>query len=165
MSNLQFENVLDNKLIEMVEELAKEIWSEHYTEIIGEAQVKYMVDKFQSQSAINQQIQQGLIYYLIKYKDNYIGYFAVEIKNKELFLSKLYIKAEYQNQGLGKQSFDFIEELAKEKKLMLISLNVNKNNINSIKAYKKYGFIIVNEIIQDIGNNFVMDDYAMQKII
>ncbi len=35
--------------------LADEIWHQHFTPIIGEAQVNYMVDKFQSGSQITDQ--------------------------------------------------------------------------------------------------------------
>ncbi len=37
--------------IDIVESLANEIWTEHYTPIIGKDQVKYMLDKFQSKDA------------------------------------------------------------------------------------------------------------------
>lgn len=44
-----------------------------------------------------------------------------------------------------------------------IYLTVNKNNTNTISAYIKLGFEIVDSIITDIGSNFVMDDYIMEK--
>lgn len=33
--------------------LANEIWHQHFTPIIGEAQVNYMVDQFQSKTCVN----------------------------------------------------------------------------------------------------------------
>jgi len=46
-----------------------------------------------------------------------------------------------------------------------VSLTVNKYNHNSIKAYERIGFINKEELVQDIGGGFVMDDYLMEKPI
>jgi diamine N-acetyltransferase len=53
--------------ITIVETLAGEIWTEHYTPIIGKEQVRYMLDKFQSKDAISGQIRdEGFQYFLIE---------------------------------------------------------------------------------------------------
>jgi RimJ/RimL family protein N-acetyltransferase len=46
-----------------------------------------------------------------------------------------------------------------------IALTVNKNNVNSIKAYEKMGFKNVGSVVQDIGSGYVMDDYKMEKTL
>ncbi len=150
---------------EMIESLAREIWTEHYTPIIGREQVEYMLEKFQSQEAIAQQIRAGMIYFLIRSGEEFIGYIAVQPKGDELFLSKIYVASERRGRGHGKKAIQFVESLAKERKLGKIVLTVNKNNSKSIRAYEKMGFTIANALIQDIGNGFVMDDYKMEKII
>ena len=53
----------------IVESLAREIWTEHYTPIIGKLQVDYMLDRFQSRQAIAQQIREGVLYFLIQEDD------------------------------------------------------------------------------------------------
>jgi RimJ/RimL family protein N-acetyltransferase len=67
--------------------------------------------------------------------------------------------------GYGKKAVQFAEKVAKELDLNKIALTVNKNNVNSIKAYEKIGFKNVGSVIQDIGNGFVMDDYKMEKTL
>ena len=42
-----------------------------------------------------------------------------------------------------------------------IILNVNKNN-SAVQFYQKVGFTIMEELILDIGEGYVMDDYVMQ---
>ena len=42
--------------IDVVSALAREIWTEHFTPIIGKSQVEYMLDNFQSSHAIKSQI-------------------------------------------------------------------------------------------------------------
>jgi ribosomal protein S18 acetylase RimI-like enzyme len=150
---------------EIVEFLAREIWTEHYTPIIGREQVEYMLEKFQSQDSISQQISAGIIYFLIRSGEEFIGYIAVQPKGDELFLSKIYVVSARRGRGHGKKAIQFVESLAKERKLGKIVLTVNKNNSKSIRAYEKMGFTIAGSLIQDIGNGFVMDDYKMEKII
>ncbi len=151
--------------IQKVESLAKEIWTEHYTPIIGKAQVDYMLDRFQSQQAISEQIRSGFLYFLMKSGDENIGYIGVQPRGNELFLSKIYIKSSQRSRGYGKRAIHFAERFAREKRLRKISLTVNKNNRDSIKAYEKIGFKNVGSLIQEIGNGFIMDDYRMEKSV
>jgi|YelNatPaOPRAMG01_1025707.scaffolds.fasta_scaffold00028_11 RimJ/RimL family protein N-acetyltransferase len=158
-----FVKVITEEQIEIVESLAKEIWSEHYTAIIGKHQVDYMLGKFQSKQAITEQISNGYSYFLIEDDKNYVGYLAALPQKHELFLSKLYLKSSKRGKGLGKKAIHFLEEFALKEKLQKITLTVNKNNINSIKAYEKLGFKNSGAIIQDIGCGYVMDDFRMEK--
>lgn len=165
MSGINLIPVNDGNLIKIVEALAEEIWKEHYVPIIGENQVKYMLEKFQSEDAVSLQIKEGVLYYLIRQKETNIGYFSFVLRDTNLFLSKIYIKAEYRGKGCAKKVFQFLENIAMNNKLTEINLTVNKNNLNSIKSYEKSGFVHTEAIIQDIGKGFFMDDYLMKKTI
>ena len=46
MSSIHLEEVKTEQDVQAMCALAEEIWHEHFTDIIGEAQVNYMVDKF-----------------------------------------------------------------------------------------------------------------------
>lgn len=162
---MNIERVSIETQIETVARLAHEIWNQHFTPIIGKAQVDYMVEKFQSKRAISEQIEEGYSYYLIKAGGDYVGYTGVCPKESELFLSKLYIRASQRGKGHGRKAVEFIEELAREKGLGKITLTVNKNNTDTIKAYEKFGFANLGAIVQDIGNGFVMDDFKMEKVV
>ena len=73
-----------------ISELADIIWREHYITIISEAQIDYMLDKFNSPEAIKSQINQGALFYIISYQDLPVGYVAVKKETDYLFLSKLF---------------------------------------------------------------------------
>ena len=150
-----------------VENLALDIWREHFNPIIGRPQVDYMLEKFQSAAAIRDQIEnQGFLYYLFEdEKERYIGYCAVVPRPDELFLSKLYFNAENRRRGFGRRALEFIESIARDKRLSKITLTVNKNNTGPINAYKKLGFVITDSLVTDIGSGFVMDDYKMTKCL
>src|SRR6056297_3612771 len=149
--------------IKVVANLAHTIWKEHYTPIIGEDQVVFMLNKFQSENAISAQIKEGLNYFLIAYQEAYVGYFAFCLQKDALFLSKFYVLRSERGRGYGKAALKFIETKARNLGSKKIKLTVNKNNSNSIKAYEKMGFINVQSIVQDIGNGFVMDDFVLEK--
>ncbi|MFV9614506.1 MAG: GNAT family N-acetyltransferase [Gammaproteobacteria bacterium] len=161
--NMLIEIASAENQIEVITELANKIWNEHFTPIIGKAQVDYMLEKFQSKKAISEQIENGSLYYLIKINNDPVGYIGVLAEEKQLFLSKLYITSTERGKGVGRKAIAFLEKLAVDKGLRKISLTVNKNNSATIKAYKKLGFENRGSIVQDIGNHFVMDDYIMQK--
>ena len=40
---------------------------------------------------------------------------------------------------------------------------MNKHNAAAIAAYRNCGFVTREEVVVDIGNGFVMDDYVMAK--
>jgi GNAT superfamily N-acetyltransferase len=159
--------VLANKKADFlrIADLANVIWTEHYTSIIGEQQVAYMLEKFQSAKAIEEQVKQGNAYYLIIHQNIEVGYFSYSKKNELLFLSKLYVLKELRGKGIGKIALEFIEDQAKKLGCRKISLTVNKYNTNSIKAYERMGFKNIKAIVQDIGNGYIMDDYLMEKEI
>lgn len=160
------EKVVTQNQIKIIESLARQIWTEHYTPIIGKDQVKYMLDKYQSENAISSQINNDGFFYFLIYEDKTpVGYIGIQFKEKDLFLSKLYVEASRRSRGFGKKAVIFLEELAKEKNINRIYLTVNKYNSNTIKAYEKFGFQNAGSIVQDIGNGFIMDDYQMVKIL
>lgn len=149
----------------IIENLANSIWVEHYTPIIGELQVAYMLEKFQSAIAIEDQVEKGIWYYIIQYRDTNVGYFSFSKSEDFLFLSKLYILNSVRGKGIGRIAFSFIESKARELDLKKIKLTVNKYNTDSIEVYKKMGFQTIEAIIQDIGNGYIMDDYVLEKVI
>ena len=160
-----FLEVKTDNHIEIVESLAREIWTEYYVPIIGSEQVHYMLDRFQSRRAISEQLRTGVLYFLMKEDNEFIGYIAVQPRGVELFLSKIYVKALRRAGGFGKKAVQFAETLAEERGLRKIVLTVNRNNVNAIKAYEKIGFVNIGSLVQDIGNGFVMDDYKMEKTV
>lgn len=154
-------DVTTPKEITKVVELAEQIWKEHYTPIIGTAQVDYMLDQYQSAEAIKYQIEtEGYRYFLLSDGPNPIGYASVQIRGSHLFVSKIYLLDSLRGKGFGRRAIAFMEDLARGMGLDALELTVNKYN-PSIAAYEKMGFEKVDDVVVDIGNGFVMDDYVM----
>jgi ribosomal protein S18 acetylase RimI-like enzyme len=69
------------------------------------------------------------------------------LEEKEEFLSVnmgqieyLYVRPDYQNQGIGKLLLNTITEFFRSKKCSMVSLIVLDNNVNAINYYAKLGF-------------------------
>jgi diamine N-acetyltransferase len=161
---MKFVKVENDRAIKRTAILADEIWREHYIPFIGKPQVDYMLEKFQSVSVIKHQLEkEAYEYFIIEDNGTERGYLAVVKNGEELYISKLYVKKGMRGAGTGRQAVYFIESLASARNFKSLSLNVNKGNAGSIAAYKKYGFEIIREEKNDIGNGFFMDDYVMKK--
>ncbi len=149
----------ENDSIEKLAQLASEIWHEYWPCLLSDEQIEYMVEKFQSARAIKEQIKNdNYTYYFIVSEGEIAGYAGISDKKDYLFLSKLYIKKDFRHKGLGK----LVIEKLKQMNFPKIQLTVNKYNKNTIDAYLKYGFKIVDSVVSNIGCGFVMDDYIME---
>ena len=126
--------VADEQQVENIVNLADTIWHEYFPPIIGEDQVDYMLQKFQSKESIIQQIEDGVVYFLMINNSAPMGYAAIILKDNELFLSKIYILLSERSKGYGKQTMTFLEQLALGQDIEKISLTVHKNNRNAISA-------------------------------
>ena len=160
---MKYLNVKTDEDINKLADLASEIWKEYWPKLLSPAQIDYMVAKFQSYNAIKEQLEdEGYVYNIMIEDGNNIGYFGLCPKDDYLFLSKIYIKDNYRGKGLGREAFRKIIDIAKEHNKNAIRLTVNKYNSNTIKTYERWGFLTINDVVTDIGNDFVMDDYIME---
>lgn len=165
MEPITFEYVKAEKIPQLAA-MADEIWHEFFPGVISEAQIDYMVEKFQSQAAIEGQIaEQQYEYYFILCGGVPCGYTGLCPDGERLFLSKLYLKKEYRGRGIARQAFDFIRQSAVKRNLSAVYLTVNKHNTHSVEVYKHIGFRTIDTQAADIGAGFVMDDYIMQWTI
>ena len=154
---------LKQNQIEPLTLLAKEIWTEHYVPIIGEEQVNYMLEKFQSPSAIKNQLTEGYRYYLVNLNNISVGYFSIQLRNNHsLFISKFYLEKKARGQGIAKAMLQEIDNIATQSKCKSLDLTVNKFN-PAYEVYIKLGFKKVSSAIFDIGNGYIMDDFVMSK--
>jgi len=149
--------------IKTIQALAHNIWTEHYTPIIGDVQVNYMLEKIYSEQALLKQINEGpQQFFLIQNGSEIQGYLSFETENENKgFINKFYLLSETRRSGLGKQAFDAlcgIYSTIKE-----IRLQVNRQNYKAINFYFKMGFVIEACADFDIGDGYFMNDFIMVK--
>ncbi len=149
--------------IKRIADLATIIWHEHFASILSPQQIDYMVEKFQSYSAIKKAVtEDGYTYYMAEKDDDLCGYLGIHNEgNGVIFISKVYVRADMRKRGIATELLERLKADFPEAKKWY--LTVNKYNYGSIAVYEKRGFNKVKDLVTDIGNGFVMDDYVMEK--
>ncbi|EPI00191.1 acetyltransferase, GNAT family [Enterococcus faecalis 13-SD-W-01] len=153
---------------EMFKELMpviKEVWEEAFTPIIGADQVKYMLETYQSETQIREEAESGVKYFLLEDNGEIVGYTAYELLDDAVYLSKLYLLKKTRGKGHTSAIFSWYENLAKEAGKSAVCLRVHQKNQQAIDVYQHKGFVIEKELISDIGQGYVMDDYWMKKTL
>lgn len=148
--------------IPVLQQLAREIWEEHYIKIIGQNQIDYMLELFYSTEQIQSEIEKEISWEMLYLDNEPIGYLVCELQEEKVFLSKIYLKEKVRGKGLGKFLLDRSIEVAKTHFKKSVYLNVNKHNTNSIAFYERNGFQKVDEGVFNIGNGYVMDDFIYE---
>ena len=152
--------------LEELAALADEIWHEYFVDLLSPRQIDYMVEKFQSLSALERAVrQEGYTYFLLYDADRLIGYCGVKPEETRLFLSKLYLHKSQRGKGLSTRLYDCAVEYARQLGKSAIYLTCNKYNRHSLDVYRAKGFYEIDSVQTDIGHGFIMDDYVLQKDI
>ena len=87
----------------------------------------------------------------------------VEPETNRFFISKIYLLAEERGRHFASAVVSFYENLCRERGLVAMYLTVNKGNELGIRAYRGKGFETIDAVETEIGEDFVMDDYIMEK--
>lgn len=65
------------------------------------------------------------------------------IPDKRVYVSRMIVKKEYRNRGIGSEILEFLIAKAKETGHSEMTIGVDKDNANALHLYEKYGFIEV----------------------
>lgn len=186
---LTFQPVRTDEEIARLAQVADTIWHEYWPAIIGTAQTDYMVEKFQSVSAITRDIaQHDYRYWMLVDEDGRtVGFTGGATERmtgdaahdaaihhsdvvdgrwrKRFFISKIYLYAAERGKHYASRVIEFYEQLCSDEGLPAMYLTVNRDNELGVRAYKGRGFAVVDEGDTDIGQGFLMTDYIMAKEI
>ena len=148
--------------IPVIQQIAEKAWRPTYSHILSEEQTIYMLDMMYGTEVLMNQINSQVEFFLAIEADQAIGYFAMEITEpSKMKLHKIYLDPDQKSKGVGSQIIAFIKDFGIKAGVKQIELNVNKFN-SAVQFYEKMGFFRAKEMVLDIGNGYVMDDYVMQ---
>jgi ribosomal protein S18 acetylase RimI-like enzyme len=152
--------------IAVVTGLAHAIWHAHYPGIITVEQIDYMLALGYSTDALQRFLarpDRGLELAVVDGEPAGFAAWLVTDDPGEAKLDKLYVLQSRQRLGLGGRLLRRVAGLARATGATTLILNVNKRNVQAIRAYEKHGFVIRASVVADIGGGFVMDDYIMAR--
>ena len=148
--------------IPTIQEIAEEAWRPTYGPILTEEQTLYMIPMMYNTELISAQID---LFSILEMDGHAIGYCAFEITSEtDGKLHKLYLRPSIKQKGAGSFIIEQISNQARSLGLISIFLNVNKLN-SAVNFYLKKGFTVEREMVLDIGNGYVMDDYVMRLFL
>jgi GNAT superfamily N-acetyltransferase len=149
--------------LSVVRDLAHAIWPRVYPSIITMAQIDYMLRQRYELPVLCDDLARGVIYALIRLNKEPVGYIGIEPRTDDLFLHKLYLLPEASGHGIGAKAIQWVEAHARLQHRSAVRLVVNKRNAQAIRAYVRCGFEFERDVVTDIGEGFIMDDFAMVK--
>jgi len=120
-------------LIHEAEEKDLQIISELERDLFSEEKWSY----FQILREFKNNFSKILVY---KEKEEIIGYLIFREIEPEIEIFKIGVKKEYQRKGVGTKLIQKLIEIAKEKNISKIFLEVKASNLSAYNFYKKLGF-------------------------
>ncbi|MEH3113697.1 GNAT family N-acetyltransferase [Pedobacter terrae] len=150
--------------IEIIRDIATATWPSTYLDIIGQAQIDYMLDKMYSKAELLKQLMEGYIFLIAEEGENQIGFAGYSIigHGERIYkLHKLYVLPSAHGKGVGKILVNEVFNQVKNAGGKALQLNVNKHN-KAKDFYLKGGFTIKESVKLDIGEGYFMDDYIME---
>lgn len=148
--------------IPTIKQIAEETWRPTYGHILTEEQTLYMLDMMYAEEVLRKQIEGNVDFFMVEESEVAVGYFAIEqMEEKHAKLHKIYLSSKKKSAGIGSAIIQFLKKWGLERGIQTIELNVNKYN-SAVTFYEKMGFERLREMVLDIGQGYVMDDYVMQ---
>ena len=157
---------LKSEEVERLAALAREIWYDHYPAIITTAQIDYMLQQRYSPLVVRAELHRSDIWWdKLLVGGEFCGFASFLLGDEvgTMKLDKIYVRTSCQRRGYGGLLIARAGEEALRTGCHRLILAVNKRNASAIAAYSKHGFRVVQAVVKDIGDGFVMDDYIMEK--
>ncbi|MDX2359845.1 MAG: GNAT family N-acetyltransferase [Crocinitomicaceae bacterium] len=157
-------NQLNTEQVFIVNHLAHDIWPDAFKDILTKQQIGYMLDWMYDLNTLQEQIQIGHLYYLLKEDGIAKGFLGLEPNYPDagsLRIHKLYVLPDNQGKGLGRALLNQAIDIAFDLDQTSLHLNVNRFN-KAVEFYNHVGFNTIGEEDIDIGKGFLMEDYIME---
>ncbi len=151
----------------VVREIAQITWPITYREILSSEQLDYMFEWMYNLETLQNQVEEGQLFYVLKENGKPLGFIGIELfssKKNDLKIQKIYVLPDAQGKGVGKKLIEKAIEIAQEKGIEQVILNVNRFN-KAVSFYQKLDFKITSEVNIDIGKGYLMEDYIMNYTI
>ena len=151
-----------------IDEIARITWPNTFEDGMSQEQINYMLDLIYNEAELIRQMDSGHNFLLIKFNNDPIGFTSYELNyldKPQLMIHKVYLLPLSQGLGIGKKTFDYLIQIAKETKQKALTLKVFYKNVKAIGFYEKKGFKSIGTETTDIGNSYIILDNVMSKKI
>ncbi len=151
--------------VQTISAMAKKIWPVAYGNILSKEQLDYMLELIYSPASLASQMQEKKHVFIFPEDDGktvgFASYSATDLPGV-FKLHKIYVLPDQQGKGLGKYMIEFVIENILPLGATALRLNMNRHNKAKF-FYEKLGFAVIGQEDIDIGNNYFMNDYIMER--
>ena len=145
--------------------LARVVWWRHYPGIISPAQIEYMLRRMYDLDTLRAELARGIRFDRLLVDGGLVAFSSYGPGRAPGIakLHKLYVHPDQHRRGHGGRLLDHAEAALAAGGYVSLELAVNKANQTARAAYERYGFVIREGVVIDIGEGFVIDDFLMEK--
>ena len=163
--NPTFKQVTKTRYVELVSELAKEIFVQHYTKLTPKVAAA-LADKYQSDVLTDDEIHSGHINYLLIYLGSEpVGYFALDLGPAgALCLSRLFLKEKARGQGIGRTAVAYAQKLAEGDGRSRLYLKVWAKDLKAEAFCKKCRFRKAETVPTEVLPGVMLDLTTWEKL-
>ena len=105
--------------VKVIDEIARITWLNTFEDGMSQEQINYMLDLIYNEAELIRQMDSGHNFLLIKFNNDPIGFTSYELNyldKPQLMIHKVYLLPSSQGLGIGKKTFDYLIQIAKETK-------------------------------------------------
>ena len=152
--------------IATLKELALNLVPNSYKGVLNTSQIDFMLDKYYSQQALQDALNQGKEYFIATLDGEDVGVVSVIEHGPDLFLmQKIYVQSNAQGKGVGTKLFEHLVEYVQQKHPgeCTIELLINKHN-PGLEFYTKRGMQKIRDTGLDMGDFFINEEVYSLKV-
>lgn len=163
---IQFTPIVTQKQASELAKVAEKIYYDYYAGLIGEENIKYMLEEYQTANSVMEQIRtRKHNYYEIFCDGEFCGYFDIMYEGRRIILDKIYVSKEYRKKGIARYVVAHIEKICRSVNANKIIVDILVKNEAACIAYKHLGFVKIKEGVMTLGNGFQAEYAEMEKKI
>lgn len=147
--------------LEIVRDLALQIWPKCYRRLIAPDQIDEMVSAlFDLDQLETDMADHGHIYWVVRVGTRDVGFASAHIEGSRVWITKLYVLSDYRGFGLGKAMIGAVQDYFAPAQHLAIC--VHKDQGVAVDFCLRSGFNIDREIPFNLGA-YGFTDYLMHK--
>lgn len=160
-----FKQVTKTRYVQLVSELAKEIFVQHYTKLTPKVAAA-LADEWQSELRTDEEIHSGVVnYFLIYLGSDPVGYFALDLGPAgAVCLSRLFLKESARGRGIGRSVVAYAQKLAEGDGRTRLYLKVWARDLKAEGFCKKCRFRSAGAAPMEVLPGLTLDIATWEKL-
>ena len=122
--------------------LRQRIWDTTYRGVYPDAVIDDFNYNWHQQRDLKKISDPSFTVYLIKYREEDVGYFIFQDVGDGVWLHSLYVLREYQHRGIGKQAFSILKDYCIKKEISRFTCDCSPHNENAMRFYQRMGGVV-----------------------